>query len=233
MNKQDIFLSTNGEYLSEDGYGVSIPSAWEFLPAGDAGLTRKITSKGYYWRLKEKKGRRIISKGLWAPKNIIQQAKIDVDTQRQSTTYIKRKEYSLKYRAKQQEKYEEEFNLEIISFLNFHDKYKLIALQIAHKVCVHAVAVGSGTVARTKMIPIQQRAEKAVIAWMRHKTTPYDNIKIARIKGERRKIRRNYAQISISLLNNYRKGSTIDKNCPLLLEIKQNEANISLEENYK
>jgi len=45
----------------------------------------------------------------------------------------------------------------------------------------HATPVGSGTVARTERIPIQQRAESAVIAWMRHQTTAYDNMKIARV----------------------------------------------------
>lgn len=35
----------------------------------------------------------------------------------------------------------------------------------------HATPVGSGTVARTKRIPVEYRAEAAVIAWMRHQTT--------------------------------------------------------------
>lgn len=54
----------------------------------------------------------------------------------------------------------------------------------------HAVPVGSGTVARTQLIPLEQRAEAAVIAWMRHQTTAYDRMSIARIKGERREVRR-------------------------------------------
>ena len=74
----------------------------------------------------------------------------------------------------------------------------------------HATPVGSGTVARTERIPIQQRAESAVIAWMRHQTTAYDNMKIARVKGRRREVRRMLAERSRELLDCYRKGQTID-----------------------
>ena len=38
--------------------------------------------------------------------------------------------------------------------------------------------------------PCQERAEAAVIAWMRHQTTAYETMKIARIKGGRRQVRR-------------------------------------------
>eukprot|EP01035_Chromulina_nebulosa_P056444 gene56444-77358_t len=54
----------------------------------------------------------------------------------------------------------------------------------------HATPVGSGTVARTKRIPIEQRAEAATIAWMRHQTTGYDSMTIPREKGLRREVRR-------------------------------------------
>jgi Fe-S cluster biosynthesis and repair protein YggX len=47
-------------------------------------------------------------------------------------------------------------------------------------VTAHATPVGSGTVARTERIPLEQRAESAVIAWMRHQTTAYDSMKIAK-----------------------------------------------------
>ena len=57
------------------------------------------------------------------------------------------------------------------SFLAFHGNYADLAEQMARAVTDHATPVGSGTVARTKRIPVEQRAEAAVIAWMRHKTT--------------------------------------------------------------
>ena len=68
----------------------------------------------------------------------------------------------------------------------------------------HATPVGSGTVARTKRIPVERRAEAAVIAWMRHQTTAYDSMHIPRIKGERRQVRRELAEISRAVLDLHR-----------------------------
>jgi hypothetical protein len=79
----------------------------------------------------------------------------------------------------------------------------------------HATPVGSGTVARTQRIPIERRAEAAVIAWMRHQTTAYDSMKIARVKGQRREVRRLLAARSRSVLEAYRQGHAIHDSCPL------------------
>jgi hypothetical protein len=70
-------------------------------------------------------------------------------------------------------------------------------------------------VARTKRIPIEERAEAAVIAWMRHRTTGYDNMVIPNIKGKRREIRRMLAQRSQELLQRYRGGEPVGEECPL------------------
>jgi ribose/xylose/arabinose/galactoside ABC-type transport system permease subunit len=94
-----------------------------------------------------------------------------------------------------------------------------IAKRLAQWVADHATPVGSGTVARTKRIPVEQRAEAAVIAWMRHQTTGYDSMVIPRVKGKRREVRRMLAQRSKELLARYRKGETIDANCPLALAL--------------
>jgi hypothetical protein len=79
----------------------------------------------------------------------------------------------------------------------------------------HATPVGSGTVARTKRIPVEQRAEAAVIAWMRHSTTSYDSLVIPRVKGKRREVRRMLAQRSKELLARYRGGEPVTDGCPL------------------
>lgn len=70
--------------------------------------------------------------------------------------------------------------------LGFHANYADLAQRMVRAITDHATPVGSGTVARTKRIPVEQRAEAAVIAWMRHKTTGYDGRVIPRIKGKRR-----------------------------------------------
>ncbi len=115
-----------------------------------------------------------------------------------------------------QEEYVSDFLAEVIRFLDFHSRYQSLAKCLAEKITAHATPVGSGTVARTKQIPIEKRAEAAVIAWMRHQTTRYETMSIARIKGRRREIRRQLALQSIELLRNYRQGCEADQNCPLL-----------------
>ena len=92
----------------------------------------------------------------------------------------------------------------------------------------HATPVGSGTVARTQRIPVERRAESAVIAWLRHETTAYDNMKIARVKGKRREVRRLLAERSRRLLKRYRAGDDVDPlECPLrqALQDESGEAN--------
>jgi len=91
-----------------------------------------------------------------------------------------------------------------------------LAERLARAVTKHATPVGSGTVARTKRIPVEQRVEAAVIAWMRHQTTGYDSLVIPRVKGKRREVRRMLARRSHDLLERYRRGESIPESCPLM-----------------
>ncbi len=210
-----VSINKSGQLFDDQGKPLTPPSHWSFLPAGDAGVTRKVTAKGEYWRVEFKKGRRTMSKGVWAPTQIIDAAQKEMTATRSTDAYQKKKEYSAKYREKQQQEYEVEFCNEVETFLNFHPNYEFVAKAMAILVTQHAVPVGSGTVARTAMIPVQERAARAVIAWMRHQTTAYDHMKIARIKGERREVRKMLAQESTRILTNYRHGLPIPFNCPL------------------
>lgn len=203
------------ELTGQNGETLTPPTDWAFLPAGDAGITRKVTSKGLYWRVEIKKGRRTISLGIWAPTATIEQAQQDVQQIRLTDEYKKKQTYAVERREKKQTEYEADFCLAIESFLDFHSNHKELEKKLAKAVTVHAIPVGSGTVARTQLIPIEERAALAVIAWMRHQTTAYDNLKIARVKGERRAVRRSLAQQSVELLANYREGRPASAYCPL------------------
>jgi len=206
---------SRGELTGANGETLKPPTDWTFLPAGDAGITRKVTSKGVYWKVEVKKGRRTISLGIWAPATTIEQAQRDVQQIRLTDEYKKKQTYALERREKKQIQYDAEFCLAVEDFLDFHSNYKDLEKKMARVVTVHAIPVGSGTVARTQLIPIEERAAHAVIAWMRHQTTAYDNLKIARVKGERRAVRRSLAQQSVELLANYREGRAASENCPL------------------
>ncbi len=87
--------------------------------------------------------------------------------------------------------------------------------RLARAVAEHATPVGSGTVARTQRIPVEERAEAAVIAWIRHRITCYDNMTIPRVKGKRREVSRMLAGRSQELLGRYRQSEAVEDGCPL------------------
>jgi hypothetical protein len=120
-----------------------------------------------------------------------------------------------RHRDKAQAEYVEDFFGAVVAFLAFHRDHAELAGRLAHAVTDHATPVGSGTVARTKRIPVGERAEAAVIAWMRHQTTGYDGMVIPRVKGKRREVRRMLARRSQELLARYRRGEAVGEGCPL------------------
>jgi hypothetical protein len=201
---------------TEDGRLLQVPKDWELLPPGDAGLTRRVKAAGPTWTVQERKGRKLFSRGVWAPAASISTIRTELETERSTEAYAKRKIADANRREKKQSVYVEDFGAAVVDFLDFAPLYSDLADKLSVAVTQHATPVGSGTVARTQRIPIEQRAESAVIAWMRHQTTAYDNLKIERVKGKRREVRRMLADQSRQLLNDYRRGNTVDAlRCPL------------------
>lgn len=204
-----------GTVLSEAGERLNPPEDWAFLPAGDAAITRSVKARGGTWVVQVRKGRRLMATGIWAKEAHILASQQEVETRRSSPEYERRRKSDLARREAKQESYVGEFCAEVILFLDFHPRYQAEAALLGEKISAHATPVGSGTVARTERIPIARRAEAAVIAWMRHQTTAYDSMTIARIKGRRREVRRLLAARSVELLRAYRQGQDPAKNCPL------------------
>lgn len=204
------------------GVLLKVPAGWDLLPPGDAGLTRRVKAAGPTWTVQEKRGRKLFSRGVYAPKQTIESIRIDLAQERSTESYAKRQASAARRRDEQQESYVEDFESAVVDFLNFHPRYDSVAKELAKRVTVHATPVGSGTVARTKRIPIEKRAEAAVIAWMRHQTTAYDNLKIARVRGMRREVRRSLAEESRTILEYYRRGLQVDATtCPLQKAVRE------------
>lgn len=206
------------------GQVLPVPPGWVLLAPGDAGLTRRVKAAGEHWVVQEKKGRRLFSRGIWAASEVIERLRADLAAERGTESFAKRKAADAKRRNVAQAEYVEDFTGAVRRYLAFHVNYSDVARRLALAVAAHATPVGSGTVARTKRIPIEQRAEAAVIAWLRHQTTGYDGMVIARVKGKRREVRRMLAQRSKELLAQYRQGEEQIKNCPLekaLAELKE------------
>ena len=205
---------------TSDGQVLQVPDGWELLPPGDAALTRRVKSGGPSWTMQEKKGRKTFSRGVWASADRIGLIRQELVAERSTETYAKRRAADTARREKQHRGYVKDFRVAIRDFLDFAPEYDTLAERLADAVTQHATPVGSGTVARTKRIPIEQRAESAVIAWLRHQTTAYDSMKIARIKGKRREVRRQLAEESRKLLAAYRRGEPVTTaSCPLHLAL--------------
>lgn len=202
-------------FLAPDGKRVSPPEGWACLPPGDAAITRKVKAAGPSWAVLEKKGRKTFSKGLWAPRENIARAREEVEAARETPEYAKTRAQAAVRRERDQASYVLEFSEAVFRFLRFSKEWEPLAVHIAKLVAAHATPVGSGTVARTKRIPVEERAESAVIAWMRHQTTAYDTMPIARIKGERRAVRRALAEVSRAVLDLHRRDVPHGLECPL------------------
>lgn len=210
------FPAKPGFVLSPQGEILRIPEGWELLPPGDAALSRRIKADGPTWTVKAQKGRRVISLGIWADANRIAALRTAREAEKGDPSYQKQLAAGRARRAKQEEAYGEDFKSAVLNYLNFHQRHRQLAEKMTERIVTHAIPVGSGTVARTKRIPIEQRAEAATIAWLRHQTTAYDSMHIPRIKGQRREVRRKLAQHSKQLLERYRRGEDINlDSCPL------------------
>jgi hypothetical protein len=194
-----------------------VPSGWALLPPGDPGLTGRVKKAGPSWIVQEKRGRKLFSRGVWAPHATIESIRQTLSVERQDPAYARRLEAGRQKRASEQVQYEEDFEHAVFRFLAFAPRHAELAKRLAAAITAHAVPVGSGTVARTKRIPIERRAEAATIAWLRHATTGYDSMQIARVKGMRREVRRLLADRSRQLLGCYRRGDAIAAESCLLL----------------
>jgi len=208
-------------FVSPDGRRLSPPEGWACLPPGDAGLTRRVKAAGPSWAVIEKRGRKTFSKGLWAPRENIETARAALEAERSTDAYARKRQADATRRERAQAAYAVSFEESVRAFLRFSPRWAELERTLARLVAAHATPVGSGTVARTQRIPIEERAEAAVIAWMRHQTTSYDHMKIERVAGRRREVRRELAQISRAVLDLHRRDAPhASSACPLCTAVR-------------
>ncbi|MEI6053036.1 MAG: DUF2293 domain-containing protein [Opitutaceae bacterium] len=199
-----------GYVLNEHAVLEPVPVDWMLLPPGDAALSRRIKADGPSWTMIEMKGRKRFSRGIWAPAHRINSLRLQLSQERADPAHQRKLDSARSRRAVEQADYVEDFRVAVLTFLAFHPAHASDAQLLADLIATHATPVGSGTVARTERIPIEERAEAATIAWLRHQTTGYDQMRIPQIKGRRREVRRLLAQRSHQLLRIYRDGGYVD-----------------------
>ena len=218
MPKQSIIVApgpADRTVITAEGRVLNVPADWELLPPGDPALTRRVKAAGQTWALQEKRGRKIFSKGLWCSSQDVATIRAALAVERADPKYARKQAAAAEKRAEKQADYVEDFRGAVLTFLRFAPVHQALAERLATAIAQHATPVGSGTVARTERIPLEERAQAATIAWLRHQTTAYDEMKIARIKGERRAVRRELAEQSRHLLDRYRRGLSAAAGCPL------------------
>lgn len=213
---RELWITNDPQRPTTDaGVSVEVPQGWDLLPPGDAALTRRVKAAGPSWVIRKKRGRKTFSQGVWAPAETIARIRDALAVEREDPKYAAKLEAGRSRRRAEQERYVEEFGLEVRLFLAFDRKYETLEAELAVAIAEHATPVGSGTVARTQRIPVERRAEAATIAWLRHQTTGYDDMKIPRVKGMRREVRRMLADRSRKMLSSYRRGEDMGEHCPL------------------
>ncbi|MDP6526981.1 MAG: DUF2293 domain-containing protein [Kiritimatiellia bacterium] len=161
--------------LCASGYGsVEVPEDWEYLPRGNAFLTRRA-KKGPHWVLmgsyNKRRGYRP-TKGVYAPCATIEEARVA-----ERATAEKRarsQERSRLRREAKEEQYRCAFRDACLQFLNFSAEHSDLAEQIATETAEQACEVHSGRVGRTSCLHMDEKVVLAVRAHIRHSHTSYD-----------------------------------------------------------
>ena len=163
------------DYWTPEYGNVDIPDGWEYLPRGNAYLTRQV-KKGLHWILKgryNRKGGYRPVKGIYAPAEAIEAAKADA-----RATEAKRAQAQLMAQArrgKAEERYRRKFEQACLEFLDFSPVHRELAREIASQTAEWACEKYSGRVGRTCLIDLQEKVALAVRAHIRHRYTDYEN----------------------------------------------------------
>src|SRR5205085_479141 len=121
------------------------PDGWVLLPPGDAALTRRVKAASDHWVVQEKKGRKTFSRGVWAPATTVEAIRAELQAERSTEKFAKKKTADARRREQAQAKYVEDFCGAVRAFLAFHPTHAALADRLARAVTDHATPVGSGT----------------------------------------------------------------------------------------
>lgn len=169
----DVYMTREGPWNPDHGE-IEIPGEWDFLPSGDAFVTRRVKASGAYWVAWRPRGRNRPHRrrlGLWAPKEAIETASTEAAATEEQRA--KQREEGAKAREKQEVVYRDELEEAIRRFLAFAPEHAALADQIARDAATRAAVVGSGRVGRTRTLSFEERAALAAKALIRHRYTGY------------------------------------------------------------
>ncbi len=169
----DVYDTRDGPWNPEHGE-LEIPQDWEFLPSGDAYVTRAVKAAGVYWVAWRPRGRNRPHRrrlGLWAPQAAIKKAQAQAAAT--ETERARSRERGAMSRERQEAAYREELADAIRRFLDFPPQSAELADGIAVAAAARAAVVGSGRVGRTRTLSLDERGALAARAYIRHHLTGY------------------------------------------------------------
>lgn len=175
----DVYDTNKGLWNPELGE-LELPEGWDFLPSGDAFVTRQVKAAGDFWlawlpRTRNRRHRTAI--GVFAPSDAIEAAQAkaaETDADRAI-----RRAAGARYRERKEDRYRRELADAIVAFLAFAPAHAKLASSIADAAAARAGEVGSGRVGRTRTLSLEERAALAARAHIRHNHTEYE----ARLEG--------------------------------------------------
>jgi hypothetical protein len=171
----DVYDTKEGLWNHEHGE-LAMPEDWEFLPSGDAFVTRQVKTAGSYWLLWRPRGRnrphrRLL--GICAPRTAIERAQaLAADT---AGARDKRRVQGARQRDRQESVYREDLVAAVRAWLDFTEEFDELADEIARGAGERAAVVSSGRVGRTRKLPLEERAALAARAYIRHRFTNYED----------------------------------------------------------
>ncbi|MGD9792291.1 MAG: DUF2293 domain-containing protein [Acidimicrobiia bacterium] len=170
----DVYDTRNGLWHPEHGE-LELPGGWEFLPSGDAFVTRQVKNGGVYWVLWRPRGRREHRRklGLLAPTETIGAARAAAVATEARRAVQRASNATSRDRA--EATYRTQFAETVFRWLDFAPEHDALADAIARGAVEQAAVVGSGRVGRARTIPIEERAALAARAYIRHHHTGYED----------------------------------------------------------
>jgi len=151
---------------------LDTPAGWQFLPSGDAFVTRRVKALGPYWTVLKKRKGYTATLGLLAPSENIEAANRtsqETDDERRA-----KRTAANRYRAVREKRYSKELETAILEYLDFAPEHRALGAQIAAKAASRAAEVGTGRVGRTRLLTIHEKARLAARAHIRHVYTTYE-----------------------------------------------------------
>jgi len=110
-----------------DGRVLVAPADWELLPPGDGTLTRRVKAAGPTWTVQQKRGRKVFSRGVWAPADRIAAIREELAAERSTGAYAKRRAADKARRERKQIAYVEDFRKAVVAFLDFAPRHATLA----------------------------------------------------------------------------------------------------------